>query len=672
MKAKSKLNKLILGTALMIGCYISKGNVMASMTEAYKNQRLNGKHVGAYVPNNEYKLPEGFNSPQGEKISSDNSSIEVQLQNANSNITIPSDRLIMYPNTTDSDKMAINTSNLQYVIDSVSNAGGGLVTVKEGNYYMTAGGYGHEAGRCHYVIRAKNNVTIAGTRGNDGDLLTTFLPYGSEVNGITMFQSFQDDWNNVKYLDNADFRDFKIDGMNATHTGNFYAQGKGFAFVIVKNCDWYNVEVQNTNGTGFGMDELINSTVTNCSANACGNYGLNNPEQAEPHVGASGFGIGYGYSADETISITYCLATNNKRFGIFFESQWRFDSNKFPYKEVAKLEASNNICAGNTYNIGGECCFNTQYTNNVTKRYSTEFGYSNPMNIVNNNVHYHFGKNEPTTSRNNLVTLQNGVSLNLPLYEQDEIYSDLDCNTWQCEPVNFVIKSKYIDAKSSTEFGIDDTVTRGEIAETLYRIHGSPSTKYNNLYIDVPSTYIYANSITWAYNENIAKGYQNGTDMFGPNDEASRLQACIMLYRYAKLKDPTISSAGDLSKYPGGNELSDQEHKEAMAWALDSGIISIKLNEETGEKEILPGKSIYKAELSAMVYKFICYMQNFSYLLGDMNMDNYVNSTDAAIVLDIFKNNNATDDNFIRGNINRDEVLNSIDAAMILDIFKNH
>lgn len=69
-----------------------------------------------------------------------------------------------------------------------------------------------------------------------------------------------------------------------------------------------------------------------------------------------------------------------------------------------------------------------------------------------------------------------------------------------------------------------------------------------------------------------------------------------------------------------------------MACALDSGIISIKLNEETGEKEILPGEPIYKAELSAMIYKFICYMQNFNYLLGDMNMDNYVNSTDAAIL----------------------------------------
>ena len=58
-------------------------------------------------------------------------------------------------------------------------------------------------------------------------------------------------------------------------------------------------------------------------------------------------------------------------------------------------------------------------------------------------------------------------------------------------------------------------------------------------------------------------------------------------------------------------------------------------------------------------------------LKGDMNKDNYVNSTDAALVLDRFKNNDATEEDFARGNMNGDNVLNSTDAAMILDVFKN-
>ena len=56
---------------------------------------------------------------------------------------------------------------------------------------------------------------------------------------------------------------------------------------------------------------------------------------------------------------------------------------------------------------------------------------------------------------------------------------------------------------------------------------------------------------------------------------------------------------------------------------------------------------------------------------GDMNNDTFINSTDAAMVLDKFKNGNATAEDFERGNMNGDTVLNATDAAMILDIYKN-
>lgn len=59
------------------------------------------------------------------------------------------------------------------------------------------------------------------------------------------------------------------------------------------------------------------------------------------------------------------------------------------------------------------------------------------------------------------------------------------------------------------------------------------------------------------------------------------------------------------------------------------------------------------------------------FIKGDMNADTYVNSTDAAIVLDIFKSNNATNEDLLHGDMNEDNLLNSIDAAMILDVFKN-
>ena len=59
------------------------------------------------------------------------------------------------------------------------------------------------------------------------------------------------------------------------------------------------------------------------------------------------------------------------------------------------------------------------------------------------------------------------------------------------------------------------------------------------------------------------------------------------------------------------------------------------------------------------------------YIKGDMNYDKLVNSADAALVLDKFKNSNATFEDYDIGDMNEDDILNSTDAALILDIFKN-
>ena len=56
---------------------------------------------------------------------------------------------------------------------------------------------------------------------------------------------------------------------------------------------------------------------------------------------------------------------------------------------------------------------------------------------------------------------------------------------------------------------------------------------------------------------------------------------------------------------------------------------------------------------------------------GDISEDGFINAIDASIVLDRYKNNDATEKDFELADMNNDGMLNSIDAAMILDIFKS-
>ncbi len=58
---------------------------------------------------------------------------------------------------------------------------------------------------------------------------------------------------------------------------------------------------------------------------------------------------------------------------------------------------------------------------------------------------------------------------------------------------------------------------------------------------------------------------------------------------------------------------------------------------------------------------------------GDINKDGYVNSVDAAIVMNIYKNNSElTIDDLLLADMNSDNNLNSIDAALIMNLFKNN
>lgn len=78
-----------------------------------------------------------------------------------------------------------------------------------------------------------------------------------------------------------------------------------------KNCTWSNVVVKNTDGTGFGMDEPINCKLENCYAYGCGKV-VSRMSQDSKKYGASGFGIGIGFSEDESMEIVNCVAIGNE------------------------------------------------------------------------------------------------------------------------------------------------------------------------------------------------------------------------------------------------------------------------------------------------------------------------------------------------------------------------
>lgn len=244
-----------------------------------------------------------------------------------------------------------NSQILQNLISSIPPDE--TIYIPAGEYKFAATGNQTIGSHC---IKMRSNVHIVG----DGQ--TTILkPVGQSTFGLDMFY-FNEllDNNSATYLENCTFRDFVIDGVD-TSVKRYTSAGKGFMFNLYRDCHWENVTVMNTDGTGFGMDCPINCTITNCSAINCGKAATTS------NTGASGFGIGFGYSNDESIEIKNCSATGNKKFGFFFEHQGIFnpslyqatDSNGFL---IASCEGNNNY-----YNFGGIAAENVTYDSCISR-----------------------------------------------------------------------------------------------------------------------------------------------------------------------------------------------------------------------------------------------------------------------------------------------------------------
>lgn len=267
----------------------------------------------------------------------------------NKNIShIPYDATL-YGISTENDGLA-NSQALQALIDNVSNSGGGTIHIPSGVYVFSASAQNTIGQRC---VKMKNNVYIVG----DGSS-TILKPSGETADGLDMFY-FNDlnDLGTPNYLENCRFEDFVIDGEDSSCT-NYTSCGKGFMFNLFKNCYWNRIIVKNTDATGFGVDCPIYGGISNCVAINCGKGA---PSNQSP--GASGFGIGYGYSLDETMFIYNCSARDNKHFGFFFEHQRRFSPQVYTAVNNKGFIIDSCMACGNYYNFGALQGIHVQYRN---------------------------------------------------------------------------------------------------------------------------------------------------------------------------------------------------------------------------------------------------------------------------------------------------------------------
>ena len=144
-----------------------------------------------------------------------------------------------------------------------------------------------------------------------------------------------------------------------------------------------------------------------------------------------------------------------------------------------------------------------------------------------------------------------------------------DVSEDQAEVVNYVINQGYMVGTGEHTFSPNDNLTRAQAVMSLYRAAGSPPVSSSSTFSDVNSGDWYSTAIAWAKENNIVAGFEDGT--FRPNDYLTNQQMTAILAKYAEHDGKNISSSGNLDKYSDSLSVSNWA-KNSMAWAVESGV----------------------------------------------------------------------------------------------------
>ena len=157
----------------------------------------------------------------------------------------------------------------------------------------------------------------------------------------------------------------------------------------------------------------------------------------------------------------------------------------------------------------------------------------------------------------------------------------------------------WVNGMTPTTYEPEGTATRGQFATILWRIAGEPDAAPAH-FVDVAEGRFYTTAINWANSIGVVLG--TGADTASPEKNILRQEAVTMLYRYADYLGFDVSGRGDLSAFGDADTVSNYA-KDAMAWAVDCGII----NGDRGNLEAQ--RNITRAEMAAILVRFAELMQ---------------------------------------------------------------
>lgn len=174
-------------------------------------------------------------------------------------------------------------------------------------------------------------------------------------------------------------------------------------------------------------------------------------------------------------------------------------------------------------------------------------------------------------------------------------FSDVSSGAWYAAAVAHVYEQGWMTGTASNLFSPDLPISRSMAATILHRLAGSPDAETPS-FPDVESDAWYTKAVTWAAQEGIVLGYDNGR--FGPEDPVTREQFAALLYRYAQYQGYDTTGRADLSGFTDTAQVSPYA-RTAMSWAVEMGLLTGRT-----QTTLAPGGTATRAETAVLLERF--------------------------------------------------------------------
>lgn len=149
-------------------------------------------------------------------------------------------------------------------------------------------------------------------------------------------------------------------------------------------------------------------------------------------------------------------------------------------------------------------------------------------------------------------------------------FTDVSTTDWYYNSVRYVYNNGLMNGVTDTTFAPNAATSRAMVVTILWRMEGSPVVNYQMQFADVPQGQWYTEAIRWAASMGIVTGYSE--TKFGVNDSITREQMATILYRYVNFKGYDISADSDVAYFKDFVKISTWAY-DAMKWAVGNNLI---------------------------------------------------------------------------------------------------